>query len=89
MEKSKTFPDQYYSSSNNSGEFEEDGPNNFSFNGPSVKGDGFATSSDPEIKRKKRVASYNVFTTEGKVKSTMRNSFRWIKTKFTDVRHGV
>ncbi|OVA01445.1 Protein of unknown function DUF3511 [Macleaya cordata] len=87
MEKSRSFP-EYYSSSNTSGEF-EDRPNTYSFNGPSIKGDGFATSSDPELKRKKRVASYNVFTMEGKVKSTVRNSFKWIKTKFTEVRHGA
>ncbi|KAF5749230.1 hypothetical protein HS088_TW04G01194 [Tripterygium wilfordii] len=86
MEKSKSFP-QYSSS------FDCDfGTNPYSFNGPYEKGNGFATSSDPELKRKKRIASYNVFTMEGKLKSSVRNSFKWIKSKFMstdDVRYGV
>ncbi|KAA8546595.1 hypothetical protein F0562_002666 [Nyssa sinensis] len=62
MEKSKSFPE--YSSSY-SGEFGfHDRSNSYTFNGPSTKGDGFATSNDPELKRKKRIASYNMFTTE-------------------------
>lgn len=86
MEKSRSFPE--YSSSY-SGEFGfEDRSNSYSFNGPTSKGSGFATSDDPELKRKKRVASYNVFTMEGKVKSSVRNSFKWIKSKFSDVRYG-
>lgn len=85
MEKSRSFPE--YSSSY-SGEFGfQDRSNSYSFNGPKIKGgDGFATSTDPELKRKKRVASYNVFTTEGKLKSSVRNSFKWIKSKLNDVR---
>ncbi|KAK1553754.1 hypothetical protein Q3G72_003134 [Acer saccharum] len=79
MEKSRSFPE--YSSSFS----DEFGSNSYSFNGPCNKGNGFATSNDPELKRKKRIASYNVFTMEGKVKSSVRNSFKWIKTKFTDV----
>lgn len=86
MEKSKSFPE--YSSSF-SGEFDFDNQSNsYIFNGPSSKGNGFATSSDPEIKRKKRIASYNVFTVENKLKSSVRNSFKWIKGKFSDVRYG-
>ncbi|KAJ8770106.1 hypothetical protein K2173_011188 [Erythroxylum novogranatense] len=86
MEKCKSFP-QY--SSSLSGEFGfQDRSNSYSFNGPSQKGGGFATSNDPELKRKKRIASYNVFTMEGKVKSSMRSSFKWIKSKFSDVRYG-
>ncbi|KAG6776225.1 hypothetical protein POTOM_019731 [Populus tomentosa] len=87
MEKSKSFP-QY--SSSFSGEFGfEDRSNSYNFNGPCQKGNGFATSSDPELKRKKRIASYNVFTMEGKLKSNVRNSFKWIKSKFSDVRYGM
>ncbi|XP_002980551.2 uncharacterized protein LOC9656307 [Selaginella moellendorffii] len=44
--------------------------------------------NDPEMKRKKRVASYKVFTVEGKVKSSVRNSFRWIKNKYLEMRYG-
>ncbi|CAK7346744.1 unnamed protein product [Dovyalis caffra] len=87
MEKSKSFP-QY--SSSFSGEFGfEDRSNSYNFNGPCQKGNGFATSSDPEMKRKKRIASYNVFTMEGKLKSGVRSSFKWIKSKFSDVRYGM
>lgn len=85
MEKSKSFPE--YSSSF-SGELGfQHKSNSYTFNGPCSKGNGFATSTDPELKRKKRIASYNVFTKEGKVKSSVRNSFKWIKNKLTDVRY--
>ncbi|GKU90723.1 hypothetical protein SLEP1_g4683 [Rubroshorea leprosula] len=85
MEKSRSFPE--YSSSF-SGEFEfDDRPNSYNFNGPCSKGNGFAASNDPELKRKKRIASYNVFTKEGKLKSSVRNSFKWIKSKFADLRY--
>ncbi|KAF9602895.1 hypothetical protein IFM89_032635 [Coptis chinensis] len=83
MEKSRSFPE--YSASYSGGEFgfedRSNSNNSYSFNGPK--------ETDPELKRKKRVASYNVFTTEGKVKSSVRNSFKWIKTKFTEIRHGM
>ncbi|TYI39149.1 hypothetical protein ES332_A02G077100v1 [Gossypium tomentosum] len=88
MEKSKSLP-QYYSSSL-SGEFEfENRSSSYNFNGPCSKSNGFAASNDPELKRKKRIASYNGFTMEGKLKSSVRNSFKWIKSKFTDVRYGM
>ncbi|KAJ7974021.1 DUF3511 domain protein [Quillaja saponaria] len=86
MEKSKSFPE--YSCSY-TGEFDfRDRSNSYNFNGPSQKGDGFASANDPELKRKKRIAAYNVFTVEGKVKTSVRNSFKWIKNKFTDIRYG-
>lgn len=88
MEKSKSFPE--YSSSF-SGEFGfDDRSNSYNFNGPHNKGNGFVASNDPEMKRKKRIASYNVFTMEGKVKSSLRSSFKWLKNKFiNDVRYGI
>ncbi|XXG56178.1 hypothetical protein AAC387_Pa03g3662 [Persea americana] len=84
MEKSRSFPE--YSSSYSGGGFRcmDERSNSYSFNGPTSKG----TSSDPEMKRKKRVASYNLFTVEGKVKSSVRGSFKWIKTKFSEIRYG-
>lgn len=88
MEKCRSYPQ--YSSSNYSGEFgnfQEDQSNAYTFNGPTTKG--FAPSNDPEIKRKKRIAAYNMFTTEGKVKATVRESFKWIKTKISDIRYSV
>ncbi|GFP85706.1 hypothetical protein PHJA_000714300 [Phtheirospermum japonicum] len=39
---------------------------------------------DPELQRKKRVAGYKAYAVEGKMKSTFRKSFRWMK----DVVHG-
>lgn len=66
-----------------SGEFEfEERSNSYNFNGP-------CSSEEPELRRKKRIASYNAYTTEGKVKSSVKNSFKWIKSKFTDIRYGV
>ncbi|CAM8949572.1 hypothetical protein QQ045_015752 [Rhodiola kirilowii] len=44
--------------------------------------------SDPEFQRKKRVASYKAYAVEGKVKGSFRNSFRWLKDKYTKVVYG-
>jgi hypothetical protein len=44
--------------------------------------------SDPEMKRKKRVATYKVFTVEGKVKQTVRSGCRWLKAKYIEMRYG-
>ncbi|KAK4852944.1 hypothetical protein QYF36_001380 [Acer negundo] len=44
--------------------------------------------NDPELQRKKRVASYKVYTVEGKVKGTFRKSFRWIKDRYSRVVYG-
>ncbi|KAK9678713.1 hypothetical protein RND81_11G228800 [Saponaria officinalis] len=82
MEKSKSFPN--YSSYVNARYAFEDRTKAYSFNGPSGDGDEFGSSGDPEMKRKKRVASYNMFSTEGKLKSSLRSSFKWIKSKFSD-----
>ena len=84
MEKSRSFPN-YSSNSYHSGLGYDDGSNSYSFNGPT--GSGFSTSSDPETKRKKRVASYNVYTVEGKLKASVRSSFKWIKNKLDDIRY--
>ncbi|KAK4352502.1 hypothetical protein RND71_028020 [Anisodus tanguticus] len=88
MEKSRSYPQ--YSSSNYSGEFgnfQDDQVNAYTFNGPTTKG--FGPLNDPELKRKKRIAAYNMFTTEGKVKATVRGSFKWVKTKISDIRYSV
>ncbi|KAG8389826.1 hypothetical protein BUALT_Bualt01G0018800 [Buddleja alternifolia] len=75
--KSRSYP--HYSS-----EFEfENRANPYTFNGPSTKDQAFGTSNDPEMKRKKRIATYNMFATEGKVKASVKESFKWIKTKFS------
>ncbi|KAL2525647.1 Protein of unknown function (DUF3511) [Abeliophyllum distichum] len=44
--------------------------------------------NDPEFQRKKRVASYKVYSVEGKVKGSFRKSFRWLKYKYTQVVYG-
>ncbi|MFS7969460.1 hypothetical protein Hanom_Chr09g00809411 [Helianthus anomalus] len=76
MEKSKSFPN--YSTPYVEARFVfKDRDKSFSFNGPEDR-------DNPEVKRRKRVASYNMYTKEGKLKSSFRNSFKWIKNKFTD-----
>ncbi|WCJ39484.1 hypothetical protein M5689_020470 [Euphorbia peplus] len=44
--------------------------------------------TDPELQRKKRVASYKVYTMEGKMKGSFRKSFKWIKDTYTNVVYG-
>ncbi|PQM40501.1 uncharacterized protein Pyn_21682 [Prunus yedoensis var. nudiflora] len=44
--------------------------------------------SDPELQRKKRVASYKVYTVEGKLKGSLRKSFRWVKETCNRVVYG-
>lgn len=44
--------------------------------------------SDPEMQRKKRVASYKVYSVEGKLKGSIRKSFKWIKDRCNRVVHG-
>lgn len=44
--------------------------------------------NDPEFQRRKRVASYKVYSVEGKVKGSFRKSFRWIKDKYSNVVYG-
>ncbi|CAI9774288.1 unnamed protein product [Fraxinus pennsylvanica] len=44
--------------------------------------------NDPEMKRRKRIAKYKVYTVEGRVKASIRNGFRWIKNKCSELIHG-
>ncbi|EPS65655.1 hypothetical protein M569_09126, partial [Genlisea aurea] len=71
----KPFP--YYSASYAEARFnlEDHRSRSYSFNGP---------RDNPEMKRKKRVASYNKYAVEGKFISSFRSKFRWIKAKFAD-----
>ncbi|MQL69209.1 hypothetical protein Taro_001492 [Colocasia esculenta] len=63
------------------------------------KGSGYGGSSsssskggwsfkDPELQRKKRVASYKVYAVEGKMKGTLRKSFKWLKDRYSQVVYG-
>jgi hypothetical protein len=44
--------------------------------------------SDPEMKRRRRVASYKAYSVEGKVKASLRRGLRWFKGKCSDTFHG-
>ncbi|CAD5195435.1 unnamed protein product [Musa acuminata subsp. malaccensis] len=44
--------------------------------------------TDPEAKRRRRVASYKAYAVEGKVKASFRKGFRWIKVKCSELVHG-
>ncbi|KAL6901942.1 hypothetical protein ACP4OV_004818 [Aristida adscensionis] len=44
--------------------------------------------SDPEMKRRRRVASYKAYSVEGKVKASLRRGFRWIKAKCSELISG-
>ncbi|TKY48285.1 hypothetical protein E2542_SST25701 [Spatholobus suberectus] len=44
--------------------------------------------SDPELQRKKRVAGYKIYAAEGKMKGSLRKSFRWIKNTYTQAVYG-
>ncbi|KAL2551622.1 hypothetical protein Fot_05241 [Forsythia ovata] len=59
--------------------------NDFKIKKPGMKSWSF---NDPEFQRKKRVASYKVYSVEGKVKGSFRKSFRWLKYKYTRVVYG-
>lgn len=82
MEKSKSFAD--HPSYVKAQYAFEDRSTAYSFNGPSSKADELGSSGNPELKRKKRVASYNMYSMEAKLKTSLRNSFKWIKSRFTN-----
>ncbi|KAK2649590.1 hypothetical protein Ddye_017079 [Dipteronia dyeriana] len=44
--------------------------------------------TDPEMRRKKRIAKYKVYTVEGNVKASLRKGLRWIKNKCSEIVHG-
>lgn len=60
--------------------------------GKSTSGSGSKSSSwalaDPELQRKKRVASYKMYSVEGKMKGSFRKSFRWLKVKYSQLVYG-
>ncbi|KAJ1698552.1 hypothetical protein LUZ63_007064 [Rhynchospora breviuscula] len=89
MEKSRSLPEYSSSFSYSSGleGLGYDRSKSYNFNGG--KKDEFASSTDPEMKRKRRIASYNMFTMEANVKSSVRNSMKWIKSKISDIRYNL
>ncbi|XP_050382811.1 uncharacterized protein LOC126799616 [Argentina anserina] len=44
--------------------------------------------ADPELRRKKRVAGYKVYSAEEKMKGSFKKSFKWIKSTYTQVVYG-
>ncbi|CAA6674656.1 unnamed protein product [Spirodela intermedia] len=44
--------------------------------------------SDPEMQRKRRVAGYKMYAAEGKIKTSFRKSFKWLKDRYTVVVRG-
>lgn len=44
---------------------------------------------EAEIQRKKRVAAYNVYGVEGRVKGSMRKSFKWFKETCSNAVYGL
>ncbi|KAL3613482.1 hypothetical protein CASFOL_042745 [Castilleja foliolosa] len=71
MEKNKSYT--YHSASYAEARFDfEDRAKSYSFNGP---------VDDPEVRRRRRVAGYNKYAVEAKLKSSFRSSFKWIKSK--------
>ncbi|KAG6494407.1 hypothetical protein ZIOFF_049432 [Zingiber officinale] len=88
MEKCRSFPESssaYYSTSSPvaGGKLGyENRSNSYNFNGPSA-------ATDPEQKRKRRIAAYNSFAMERKLKSSLSHSFKWIKNKFSDALYGL
>lgn len=73
--KNTNFKDMKAKKDNN-GPAEDSSKNNWGFN------------LDPELQRKKRVAGYKAYAVEGRMKGSMKKSFRWIKTTCNQVVHG-
>ncbi|XP_019448238.1 PREDICTED: uncharacterized protein LOC109351271 [Lupinus angustifolius] len=44
--------------------------------------------NDPELKRKKRVVGYKVYDAQGKMKGSLRKSFKWIKDTYSQAIYG-
>lgn len=79
MERSKSFCGSYSKAYGDVRSGFEDRSKSYSFNGTINKEDG----GNPELKRRQRVATYNMYSMEGKLKKSLRNSFKWIKNKFS------
>ncbi|TVU34148.1 hypothetical protein EJB05_15977, partial [Eragrostis curvula] len=43
---------------------------------------------DPDMERKRRVASYKAYAVEGRVKGSFRKSFKWIKDRYNHLVYG-
>ncbi|KDP27881.1 hypothetical protein JCGZ_18961 [Jatropha curcas] len=46
------------------------------------------TYTEAEIKRQRRVVKYKAYQVEGQLKTSLRNSFRWVKDKYCSIVYG-
>ncbi|GFP84475.1 hypothetical protein PHJA_000591400 [Phtheirospermum japonicum] len=44
--------------------------------------------NDPELLRKKRLASYKAYTVEGKMKDSIKKSYKWLRQRYTLLVYG-
>ncbi|XP_051118532.1 uncharacterized protein LOC127242863 [Andrographis paniculata] len=44
--------------------------------------------AEAEVKRRKRIAKYKIYTVEGRVKDSIRKGVRWIKNKCSEIIRG-
>jgi hypothetical protein len=44
--------------------------------------------ADPDMDRKRRVAAYKAYGVEGRVKGSLRKSFRWVKDRYLNLVYG-
>ncbi|KAK9049848.1 hypothetical protein SSX86_031181 [Deinandra increscens subsp. villosa] len=82
----RSYSVSYTSSSQTQRDQNQTKVNSKSTNGSMSKNWSF---SDPELQRKKRVASYKAYTMEGKVKGSIKKSLRWIKGKYLQMAYGL
>ncbi|MCL7038847.1 hypothetical protein MKW94_007500 [Papaver nudicaule] len=52
---------------------------------PSSRSTSSWSFNDPEMKRRRRVAQYKYYAVEGKLKSSLRKGFRWVKRKCSNI----
>ncbi|KAL0388857.1 UNVERIFIED_CONTAM: hypothetical protein Sradi_2767500 [Sesamum radiatum] len=45
-------------------------------------------NKDAEVRRKQRIMSYKAYAVEGKLKASVRSTFRWMKNKCSTIVHG-
>ncbi|CAK9328949.1 unnamed protein product [Citrullus colocynthis] len=51
-------------------------------------GSSFSNGHDePEVKRQRRIAKYNAYAVESKLKASLRNGIRWVKIKCSELLH--
>lgn len=80
----------YYSNNNNSfKDVKIKKGNNKSRISASSSSKNWNFNMDPELQRKKRVAGYKAYGVEGKMKTSFRRSFKWMKDTCNHVVNGL